>query len=486
MFSYDYVTPEEDDHQDVDLLDHGVVDGKRYFTFERDIKPCDTENDFDIVNEPQRIMWAYGLGDSGFSYHSAKQRGTEYVNLLNSAADNLPDEGIQIVDLLMNKYPIPPRRTTYVCQQFEIPHDVPYHMIKFEPITDSKYMHHIIAMGCGKLYGDEIPVGDFEPFTCNMLGAYMDYDAPPKDQDDAEEGERAPQLNLGSCSFDIMMGTAVRSNAVQFPDEAGRLVGKGASKYIMMQMHYDNVDLEVGDTDSSGLRMYITPNLREHNIGSLLVGDTVFKLPGGDSSVTVINECPGDCTARMFPEEGITVTNFIVHQHLFGKSIWTTHVREGRELQEIGRSDYWDFSFQPFERSKKGIVVKPGDSLHTTCIFDTKNRPRSGLTSNDWKNVQNNGLTFGESTTNEMCINIIMYYPQLASPQAGMGVCQDTSQYVNNTAVCAKGTSSDMGGFASQIVKISNFNPNYEKSEKQKRVCAHVDDESRSNWLWYP
>jgi hypothetical protein len=160
--------------------------------------------------------------------------------------------------------------------------------------------------------------------------------------------------------------------------------------------------------------------------------------------------------------------------------LWTKHVRDGRELQEVGRTDYWDFAFQPFEKVKEGIVVMPGDSLVTHCVFDTYNRPRSGLTDNDWDYVGETGLNFGDATTNEMCINIVMYYPQISAPENGMGFCMDTSTWLPNSAVCTGGSSADMGGFSSSISMGHDFvtkgDDGYEPMEIVPRVCVEKDD----------
>jgi hypothetical protein len=148
-------------------------------------------------------------------------------------------------------------------------------------------------------------------------------------------------------------------------------------------------------------------------------------------------------------------------------------------LQEVGRTDYWDFAFQPFEKVKEGIVVMPGDSLVTHCVFDTYNRPRSGLTDNDWDFVRETGLNFGDATTNEMCINIVMYYPQISAPEAGMGFCMDTSTWLPGSSVCTGGSTADANGFASNMMTEVDFitkgSAGYEPMETPPRVCSDND-----------
>ena len=45
---------------------------------------------------------------------------------------------------------------------------------------------------------------------------------------------------------------------------------------------------------------------------------------------------------------------------------------------------------------KQELILNTGDTVTTTCIYD---------------NPTSRNVTFGESTTNEMCFNFALYYP---------------------------------------------------------------------------
>jgi hypothetical protein len=67
------------------------------------------------------------------------------------------------------------------------------------------------------------------------------------------------------------------------------------------------------------------------------------------------------------------------------------------QLREIGREDEFNYELQYFRFFDEEIVVKNGDVLVTTCIFDSMNRTEptpGGLASKD-----------------EMCINNVLVYP---------------------------------------------------------------------------
>lgn len=67
--------------------------------------------------------------------------------------------------------------------------------------------------------------------------------------------------------------------------------------------------------------------------------------------------------------------------------------------------NFWSNDHQYFTRFPKPKVIRPGDKLSTTCIFDTRKRPSA---------------KFGLATKDEMCIDFLYYYPvQRRDPSDG-------------------------------------------------------------------
>ena len=56
----------------------------------------------------------------------------------------------------------------------------------------------------------------------------------------------------------------------------------------------------------------------------------------------------------------------------------------------------FNFDEQSSYPMEKELILNTGDTVTTTCIFD---------------NPTSRNVTFGESTTNEMCFNFAVYYP---------------------------------------------------------------------------
>lgn len=72
----------------------------------------------------------------------------------------------------------------------------------------------------------------------------------------------------------------------------------------------------------------------------------------------------------------------------------------------VVRTSFYDFGFQdPIART---FAIAPGDSLVTTCIYDTGS---------------DTTVVMGPSSQNEMCIDFLLYYPVNAHLDANKGLC---------------------------------------------------------------
>jgi hypothetical protein len=62
----------------------------------------------------------------------------------------------------------------------------------------------------------------------------------------------------------------------------------------------------------------------------------------------------------------------------------------------MNRVDFWDFGFQP--GSLVNFTIEPGDRINTHCVYKERS---TGPT------------RFDESSTDEMCIQYLFYYPKI-------------------------------------------------------------------------
>lgn len=98
-------------------------------------------------------------------------------------------------------------------------------------------------------------------------------------------------------------------------------------------------------------------------------------------------------------KEGIYVFAAQMHTHLAGIASWTEHIREGNLLNELQRDNHYSPHFQEIRMLPKPVHIAPGDALIHYCLYDTTKR----------KNITLGGY----STSEEMCVTYLHYYPKI-------------------------------------------------------------------------
>lgn len=63
------------------------------------------------------------------------------------------------------------------------------------------------------------------------------------------------------------------ADAFVYPEEAGLLIGgQNFNPYVMLEVHYNNPELQDGNVDSSGIRFIVTKSLRKYDAGVIELG----------------------------------------------------------------------------------------------------------------------------------------------------------------------------------------------------------------------
>ena len=70
------------------------------------------------------------------------------------------------------------------------------------------------------------------------------------------------------------------------PMEAGYRFGKSVYKYMQLQVHWTNERKLTNLYDSSGLKLYYTPKLRQFDLGTFATGQLHLELPPGKKEVS--------------------------------------------------------------------------------------------------------------------------------------------------------------------------------------------------------
>ena len=150
------------------------------------------------------------------------------------------------------------------------------------------------------------------------------------------------------------------------------------------------------------MKLYYSNQLRQFDVGVLILGSNQISIPGDNPYVTSLPEniCPSTCTSKL--SNNITVISNALHMHTLGLNITTRHVRQNTELPPLGKIQYYDFGHQKQALVTDPItrIVAPGDSLRTKCTYLHTLGERSNINK------------FGEATTDEMCYNFLFYFPK--------------------------------------------------------------------------
>lgn len=354
--------------------------------FSRDLYTCD-KSDKDITENTVRVIWAYHIDDvgpSGPKYHGVN-RGRKSLRLINPTSSvSIPPETL-FFDLKNLNVPVPSKDTTYWCQLFKIP-EVPrkHHIIRIEPLIQKGHeslVHHILLYQCDRnLNESELNFGH-ECYHPNMPDSFL------------------------TCET-VVFAWAIGGEGLTYPQHVGLSIGTSIDPiYVLMEIHYDNPNFQQGMMDSSGLRLFYSPELRQYDAGVIETGVWVslyHMLPPGLHEYTSEGHCTQECLQESLDHEmpsGIRVFAVLMHSHLAGRAIRTRHFRHQEELQLLAQDDEFDFNFQEFQYLKEERLVLPGDNLITECKYSTKGR---------------NNMTWGGlSTRDEMCLSYLLYYPRI-------------------------------------------------------------------------
>ncbi|XP_069098968.1 putative DBH-like monooxygenase protein 2 isoform X2 [Pleurodeles waltl] len=370
------VTPVRDAVQNYKLKFLSENDGLTTMRFSRKFRTCDPF-DVDVTANTQRIIAAYGTSDT-IRYHGASQRFMASVQLLSEAPVSGPDpEPSFTYDIKMSNFSIPSDATTYGCAYIPLP-QLPEknHIYKFDSIIqdgNEDVVHHILVYACPNSTNVTIA-----PATCN--------DNP----------------DFYACS-EVIVGWAVGGKAFTFPSNTGIPLGKGvAPTYVRLEIHYNNEMLQSGRKDSSGIRLYYTPVLREHDVGVLTTGivpRALSFIPPRAESFNLYSLCKTDVfnqvTGEVIPDMQMFAN--LLHTHLTGTAVQVAQFRNGTQIGFLGRDMSYDFNLQE-TRQTEIMPIKMGDELQTVCTYNTLGRAN---------------VTFGGiSTTEEMCLAFLYYYPR--------------------------------------------------------------------------
>jgi hypothetical protein len=182
--------------------------------------------------------------------------------------------------------------------------------------------------------------------------------------------------------------SGVGTQQLDFPDGVALHIRPG--QQLLLNLHLFNAS-DAALSGTSGIE-FLPANASDvvHEAGVALAGKTDgLTVPIGPSTQT------GTCTTP----GGLTAFAMAPHMHLLGTHMTVTlnHAGTTQTLLDVP----YTFDNQLFHSLTPQVVTAAGDQIQVACSY---------------MNTTNNVVTFGESTTNEMCFAMTYVYPAPAKP----------------------------------------------------------------------
>ncbi|XP_056385762.1 DBH-like monooxygenase protein 2 isoform X2 [Hyla sarda] len=385
--------PVKDKSQDYVLLDLSRNDTHSIMRVWRKWFTCD-RRDQEIENDTIRVMVV--IGDTEELELSDDHTFRKSIFFLEVLEHIMYPDNVLIHEFKLTDHIVADQDTSYACTFLPMPRvSKKHHIIKYEPVEDPDtigIVHHILIYVCGNNTILMSDVGD----------CY---------------GSDSRYAQCMSATF----GWAVGGESFDYPSNCGVSVGTPDDPlYVRIEIHYSNFENKEGLKDSSGMRIYYTPDLRPHDCSTLMTGIFTFPIefiPPGSTAFRNYGLCNTNLLETMLgrPIPDLTVTTFLLHGHLTARGLRIMHYRNGTLIGSLGEDKKYDFSFQQVRNLPREVTVKMGDQIVVECTSSTMDRE---------------GNTYGgPSTLNEMCIGFVFYYP--AIPVASCWSLMDI-HYVTN------------------------------------------------------
>ncbi|XP_077408154.1 DBH-like monooxygenase protein 2 homolog isoform X2 [Vanacampus margaritifer] len=340
--------PVEDQQQSYTLLSLDEVEGQTLMTFSRALQTCD-QQDLPITAQPTKLIYAYGTTDDP-GYHAALA-GTKELNLLNFVSRVTAANG-NYISVMMEKVSIPAQDTYYHCRVMKLPTLIDkHHIIQFEPVIENvDLVHHMLLYSC------------------------------PPSVTTAFDGDCYRDDSGGRC-FRTVAAWAVGGQIAELPENAGILIGGDDQvAFYKLEIHYSNPNNQSGRTDSSGLKLHYTDQLRPHDVGILSTGvmpsaHIGYDIPPGATQFRTYGVCNTSLFSQIIdPVPDLHVFAVMMHTHTAGRKVRVGHFRNGAQLGYLAVNLNYDFNLQETTRLGSVKTIKPGDDIVVECSYNTSDR----------------------------------------------------------------------------------------------------------------
>jgi hypothetical protein len=125
---------------------------------------------------------------------------------------------------------------------------------------------------------------------------------------------------------------------------------KNDTKYVLLEFYHKNPLKLANKTDSSGIRLYLTPDNFENEIGIFsLTSDGSplnLQIPPKSEDFRHSILCYPQCSEKFLPNNGISLFSGVLYTHLAGVSVKLSLIRDGKLVNRLFENENFDSKFQ--------------------------------------------------------------------------------------------------------------------------------------------
>jgi Copper type II ascorbate-dependent monooxygenase, C-terminal domain len=177
----------------------------------------------------------------------------------------------------------------------------------------------------------------------------------------------------------------------RLPAGTGILLPKGAD--IVMQVHYHRSGKT--ETDRTRMGIYFAKGTVDKRLRVLPIAGRPLRIPAGEANYTAQANLP-------IPAD-VTVLQVTPHMHLLGREMTVTATLPDGAQKPLVRVPDWDFNWQTTYSFKEPLKLPRGSRISLTARYD--NSAANPLNPNNPPRE----VTWGEQTTDEMCLAFVGY-----------------------------------------------------------------------------
>jgi hypothetical protein len=379
-----------------------VTNGRTKISFKRNLDTGDSKDLVIFQGKKMNVIFSYrenGNPDTEngqFLQHT--RNSSNQIELYSSnkplISPKIEDSNSYSIKLTFENYQVPSDRTTYSCKYYDLnnllqqqtqkANNITYHAIKFDPIIDNQdLVHHMVLYGCNF---KDIQISQ-DNFECVSMPA---------------------NCKIFTWAWAPGLGT------FNLPEEAGIIWGTYDTLAIVLQIHYNNLNLVSGIKDNSGVDVIYTTNLRTYDSGLMSIGlfQDYLVIPAGQSAYEVTGLCEPNCTNNL--KGDINIFAYMFHGHHLLKKMITSFKKADGSIDFTWVENNYSFDHQRIYMLEKPVKVSKGFTATTVCTYNSQD-----------KSTVTRG---GEGSQDEMCYNFVQYYPrengiQTCFTSQGLGYC---------------------------------------------------------------